>query len=147
MLSLTKSLLEENEFSRLIAAIDNGMCPAALSGVGNIHRAHAISALRVEMKLPVVAVCADEMDIKRILRDVEELTGETVRVLTGRDFTFYNAESVSRPGEQRRLEILYKMAAGGAPLVLTTLDGLMMRTIPAEKLLSAAVTASGRQRV
>lgn len=140
MLSLTKSLLEENEFSRLIAAIDNGMCPVALSGVGNIHRAHAISALRVEMKLPIVAVCADEMDIKRILRDVEELTGETVHVLTGRDFTCYNAESVSRPGEQRRLEILYKMAAGGAPLVLTTLDGLMMRTIPAEKLLSAAVT-------
>jgi transcription-repair coupling factor (superfamily II helicase) len=140
MLALAKALIEESEISQLISRIDGGGCPAVLSGLGGIHRAHAAAALRSITGRPFVFICSDEMEAKRMAADIRAFLQENVYTLTGREFTFYNAESVSRQLEQRRLRTLYAMLSENSPLLVVTIDGLMQRTLPPVKMRETAVT-------
>ena len=85
----------------------------------------------------------------RVASDLEAFTGETVVLLAGREFTFYNAEGVSRQLEQRRLRALAGLAGGNVPLAVATIDGLMLRAMPRDILAGSAVrlTLGGSYRI
>ena len=100
------------EFPRLLAAIDSGGCPAALSGLSAIHRAHFAAGIRQQTGRPVVLLCADEGESARLAEDLGAFTGEPVRRLSAREFTFHNAAVVSRQWEHQRLSVLRALAAG-----------------------------------
>ena len=140
MIALWKAMMNEAEFGQLIARIDGGGCPAVLSGLANIHKAHAIAAIRRLTGRPVVVVCSDDIEAKRLGSDVEAFSGDKTHLLFGREYVFYQAESVSRQIEQERLHTLLAMADGTAGVVVATADGLMQRTIPKNVLQSAALT-------
>ena len=139
MRALTSAIIQDIGFGQIAARIEGGGCPIAVSGLNSIHKAHAAAAVRCATGRPVVVVVADEMEMTRTAADLEAFTGETAALLGGREFTFYNAESVSRQLEHRRLRVLQKLAADGAPLVVATVDGLLLRTLPKESLDSAAL--------
>jgi transcription-repair coupling factor (superfamily II helicase) len=130
MKALTTALIHEGDFGRLNAAIEGGACPVVVSGLSGIHKAHAASIVRRAAGRPVVLICADEAEMTRVASDMEAFTGETAVLLTGRELTFYNAEGVSRQLEQRRLRALYQMQSGTATIIVATVDGLMLRTMP-----------------
>ena len=140
MLALSKALLNENDFAELLSRIDGGGCPAVLSGIGSIHKAHVAAAIRHETNRPVVIVCSDEIEAKRMAGNVHSLAREPALLLTGREFTFYNVEVVSRQLEHERIRVLYSMVEQNAPVVVTTPDALMQRTIPADKMIESAYT-------
>ena len=118
------------EFPRLLAGIDSGKCPAAVTGLAAVHRAHFAAGIRAETGRSVVLVCADEGEAARLAEDLAALTGEAVRTLTAREFTFHNAAVVSRQWEHRRLSVLRAMVSGEAPLVVATVEALLQRTMP-----------------
>ncbi|MFQ7453047.1 MAG: hypothetical protein ACLRNQ_18470 [Flavonifractor plautii] len=60
MKPLLSALNDIPEYRSLLAAIDNGACPAAFSGLSAVHRAHFAAGIRQELNRPVVVVCADE---------------------------------------------------------------------------------------
>ncbi|MFR5860677.1 MAG: transcription-repair coupling factor, partial [Flavonifractor plautii] len=115
MKPLLSALNDIPEYRSLLAAIDNGACPAAFSGLSAVHRAHFAAGIRQELNRPVVVVCADEGEAERMARDLAALSGEAVRTLSAREFTFHNAAVVSRQYEHRRLSTLRALAAGKAP--------------------------------
>lgn len=130
MRALTTSLLNEIGFEQIALGIEGGGCPIVVSGLDGIHKSHAAATIRKATDRPILVICTDEMEMKRAATDLESLTGEQAVLLSAREFTFYNAEGVSRQLEHRRLRTLYQMMSGSAPLVVTTIDGLMQRTIP-----------------
>ncbi len=137
MLNLTSST-NNIGFGAVLSAIDAGKSPVVVSGLAGVHRAHAAAYLHLTTQSPLVIVCPDELDARRTAADVRMLSGVTPIILPGREFTFYNAESVSRQVEQQRLDALYRMASGMAPIVVTTPDALLQRSIPPKTLVSAA---------
>ena len=126
------------EFERLITAMEGGRCPVAVSGLSAVHRAFFAAGLRARRDCPVVLVCGDEEEGKRLGDDLRALTGEDPLFLPAKEWIFHDAATVSRQWEQRRLRVLRAMAAGEAPLVITTVDALLQRTIPPERLKGAA---------
>jgi transcription-repair coupling factor (superfamily II helicase) len=139
MRALTTSAINEIGFGQIAARIEGGGCPVAVSGLDGIHKSHAAAAVRHATERPVVVVVSDEMEMTRTAADLEAFTGEQAVLLAGREFTFYNAEGVSRPLEQRRLRGLQRIMSGTAPVVVATVDGLMMRTMPAELMKNASL--------
>ena len=135
---LTSYLNRIPEFERLVAAMDSGRCPVAVSGLSAIHRAFFAAGLRALQGRPVVLVCSDEHEAERLGADVRALTGEEYRLLPARELTFYDAATVSRQWEHRRLSALRAMADGMAPIVVTTVDALLQRTIPPALLAQAS---------
>ncbi len=128
------------EFQKTLAAIDNGRCPVALSGLSPVHRAHFAACVRQATGRPVVLVCADEEEGDRLERDLEALLAEPVIRLSARDFNFYDGASGSRQGEHRRLAAFARMLAGAAPAVVATVEALLQRTLPPDLLARAAFT-------
>ena len=138
MKPLLSALNDIPEYRSLLAAIDNGACPAAFSGLSAVHRAHFAAGIRQELNRPVVVVCADEGEAERMARDLAALSGEEVRTLSAREFTFHNAAVVSRQYEHRRLSTLRALAAGECPLLGCTVESILQRTIPKTLLTQAA---------
>ena len=138
MKPLLSALNDIPEYRSLLAAIDNGACPAAFSGLSAVHRAHFAAGIRQELNRPVVVVCADEGEAERMARDLAALSGEAVRTLSAREFTFHNAAVVSRQYEHRRLSTLRALAAGECPLLVCTVESSLQRTIPKPLLTQAA---------
>jgi len=137
---LTGIVKQIPEFRALLGAIDNGACPAAVSGLSPVHRAHFAAGLRQETGRSVAVVCADEDEAQRMARDLAAFTGEEVPVLTAREFTFHNAAVVSRQWEHRRLSILRALAAGECPVLVCTVEALLQRTMPRTLLTQAGQT-------
>ena len=129
MKPLLSALNDIPEYRSLLAAIDNGACPAAFSGLSAVHRAHFAAGIRQELNRPVVVVCADEGEAERMARDLAALSGEAVRTLSAREFTFHNAAVLST---------LRALAAGECPLLVCTVESILQRTIPKTLLTQAA---------
>lgn len=115
-MEILRSVLRElPEFQQLLAALDSGQSPAAVSGLAAVHRAHFAACLGQESGRPVVVVCADEGEAERMARDLSFLTGGEVPVLAARSFLFHNIATVSRQWEHRRLRLLYRLTRGRSP--------------------------------
>ena len=138
MKPLLSALQDIPEYRALAAAVDSGACPAALSGLSAVHRAHFAAGLRQDLGRPVAVVCADEGEAERMARDLAALSGETVRTLSAREFTFHNAAVVSRQYEHRRLSVLRALAAEECPLLVCTVEALLQRTLPRDLLTKAS---------
>ncbi|MEG1431265.1 MAG: transcription-repair coupling factor, partial [Oscillospiraceae bacterium] len=118
------------EFRDLLAAIDSGRCPAALSGLSPVHRAHFAAAAATELDRPLVMVCADEEEAQRLCGDLTAFLGVPSQLLTAREFAFYDAAAASHQWEHRRLAVFRAMTAGEAPVVVATIEALLQRTLP-----------------
>ena len=78
---LTQVLRELPEVRKLLAAIEEGGCPAGFSGLSPVLRAYIAAAVRRETGRSVVLLCADETEGERLSRDLRALTGEEVRLV------------------------------------------------------------------
>ena len=140
MKKLTGLIQELPEFQKILTAMENGRCPAALSGLSPVHRAHFAAAVRAVTGRGVMMVCADEEEADRLERDLEAFAGESVVRLCARDFNFYNGASASRQWEHKRLGAFEKMLSGQAPVVVAPVESLLQRTLPPRVLEEAAFT-------
>ena len=138
MKQLLSALNDIPEYQALTAAIDNGACPVAFSGLSAVHRAHFAAGLHQQLARPVVVVCADEGEAQRMAKDLAALSGEKVAELSAREFTFHNAAVVSRQYEHRRLSVLRALAAGECPLLVCTVEAVLQRTMPKTLLTQAS---------
>ena len=137
---LLKILDAVPEFGALLSALDSGGCPAAVSGLAAVHRAHFAAGLRARTGRPVAVVCADETEAARMAEDLAAFTGEQVLRLPSRELTFHDAAVVSRQWEHRRLAALQALLDGSAPLLVTTAEALLQRTLPPDRLRQASLT-------
>lgn len=126
------------EFRQLTAAIDGGASPAAFTGLSPVHRAYVAAGVRQEQGRPIVFITADDTECDRQAKELSALTGEAVRKLTAREFTFHNAAVVSRQWEHKRLSALRSLAAGDCPILVATVEGLLQRTMPKTLLTQAS---------
>ena len=128
------------EFEQLLANLENGRSPVAVSGLSPVHRAHFAAGLGFKTERPVVLVCADEAEAVRLGEDYTAFTGISPVLITAREFLFHDGATASRQWEHQRLSAFYKMAAEEAPLVIATVEGLLQRTLSPEELADHVVT-------
>ena len=136
---LIKQILEHKETAALPSLLESGGLPALISGLSAVHRANLAAALRQELNRPLFVVCPDDTAAENFANDLRTMLSAQVNTLTMRDFVFYQTEAVSRQGEQKRMETLYRLAKGEAEITVASVSGLMERTIPPQTLLSAAL--------
>ncbi|MEA4955686.1 MAG: transcription-repair coupling factor [Pseudoflavonifractor sp.] len=126
------------EFQSLLAALDGGACPAAVSGLSPVHRAHMAAAVREATGRPVAVLCADDTECQRMAADLRAFSGEEVLTLPAREFLFHNAAVVSRQWEQRRLEVLWALTEERVPFLVASAEAMLQRTLPPDCLSQAA---------
>ncbi len=125
------------EYGALLSGLKDRQS-VAVTGIGQINRAHIIAGLRQDLSAPMVLVCQDDASAKRLQEDLQAFLGETAPILPSRELTLYDTGVVSRAWEQRRLRQLYDLRCGNTPVQIFTWDSLSQRTMPPQVLENAA---------
>ncbi len=134
------SLLQKStDYNQLLKAVEAKQA-VAVSGLSQAPRSHVLAAVHEQSGRPLVAVCQDDMAAKRLASELGTFLGEEPPVLPSRELTLAGAIGVSRQWEQQRLRLLYALAQGRVPVLVASLDALLLRTIPRQTLFSASVT-------
>ncbi len=120
-------------FSALCADIEGGRVPAALTGLGHIHKVMVIAAACSRLGRRAVVLTADEAEAHRLCEDLEA-AGLPTLFLPARDLSLRRVESTSREYEQLRLGTLSRMAAGDYRCVVACVDAAVQYTIPPQEL-------------
>ena len=139
--ALTGFLARLGDYPRLLAALNQGKSPLALSGLAAVHRAHLAAALHKDTGRPLVVVCADEGEARRAAGDLAAFTGAEVPLLPARDFQFHPG-AASRQWEHQRLAVFAALDRGNCPVLAATAEGLMQRTLPPDRFRAACRTLS-----
>ncbi len=156
----TAGLQKMPAFSAVQKDIAAGRLPLAVTGLGHIHKALWIHALRGNRRALVLT--ADEAEATRLQEDLSAL-GERVLLLPSRELALRRVESTSREYEQMRLATLTTVAEGGYDCVVAATDAALQYTLPPTVLLertiditagaplpvpdiAAALTAAGYER-
>lgn len=137
MLGLARALKQDKDFAELLRRVECGGCPLVFSGLESIHKAHTVAAAAVEGDRPILLLCADETEAERLRADLSALCETEVYPLYGREFTFFETDTLSRTEEQSRLKTLAALLSGKAKLTVATVDGLTQRTLPPQRLRAA----------
>ena len=135
-----KTLQTLPEVAELVSWVENGGCPAVLTGTQPVQRACVGAAVAAGAGRPMVFLCADEREARQLAGDLQSLTGEMPVTLLAREWQFRPNAVSSREWERSRLAALHQMAAGNAPVVVATVDALLARTMPPHRLAELSMT-------
>ncbi len=135
------------EVRELCRRVEEGGCPAAVSGLQPVHRAEIGAAVAWALKRPAVFVCGDEREAKTLAADLRALLGTDAVTLLSREWRLRPGTVASRDWERDRLAALYALASGVPAVTVATADGLMARTLPKGALLRASATLRTGDRV
>ena len=146
MVQLLTTLLQIPEVASLAEAVKNGDCPAAVTGLTPVHRAHLAAALSQESKRQVVMVCADEAEANRIAEDLAVLLGRQPLKLFARELFVKAGTVISRQWELGRIAALYGLSLDPTTPLVCTAEGLLQKTSPVERMAQSAMTLSVGER-
>ena len=140
MEQLLETLLRIPEAEALAQAVEQGACPAAVTGLGGIHRAQIAAAVSRRTGRPLVMACADESEAVRMAGDLESLLGHKPLRIFARELFVRAGTVISRQWEYDRVAALYELSRGGEAIVVATAEGLLQKTTPPDSLRAAALT-------
>ena len=95
--------------------LESGRLPVLYSGLSQVHRAHLAASIAADTDRPLFVISPDDTSAEYMARDLGNMLGCEVPVLTTREFTFVAADAVSRQDEQRRLGTLYSLLGDMPP--------------------------------
>ena len=137
MEQLLQTLLRIPEAGALAAAVEGGGCPAAVTGLGGVHRAQLAAALAAESGRGLVMVCADETEAGRLAGDLEVLLGKKPLRLFARELFVRAGTVISRQWEHSRIAALYELTQGRGRVAVATAEGLLQNPPPQGELAHA----------
>nr|WP_325212909.1 transcription-repair coupling factor [uncultured Oscillibacter sp.] len=146
MKHLLEKLMTLPEAGELLRRVEEGGCPAAVTGLQPVQRACLGAAVARAAGRPAVFVCGDEGEARQLAGDLEALLGEPPVTLLSREWQLRPGAVSSRDWERGRLAALYAMAQGAPGAVVATADALMARTLPPELLKALSVTLKVGER-
>ncbi len=146
MKHLLEKLMTIPEAGELLRRVEDGGCPAAVTGLQPVHRACLGAAAAQAAGRPAVFVCGDEGEARQLAGDLEALLDEAPVTLLSREWQLRPGAVSSRDWERGRLAALYAMAQGTPRTVVATADALMARTLPAKLLKDLSVTLNVGER-
>ena len=115
MKRLLEAFLTIPETEALASAVEGGGCPAAVTGLGGVHRAQIAAAVAARTQRPLIMICSDEGEADRLAKDLAILLGEgeapcPVLRLSARELFVRAGTVISRQWEHSRIAALYELA-------------------------------------
>ncbi len=130
----TRALAALPDFKALCTDIAAGRTPAALTGLGHIHKALLIHALCGTTNRPALVLTGDEAEASRLAEDLCAMGTEAL-VLPARDLALRQVEAAGREYEQQRIAALTRLAEGECRCIIAAADAAAQYTMPPATLL------------
>ena len=139
MNSIFRQILNNKEAAALPGLRESGGLPALISGLSAVHRANLAAALAEKAEEKMFIICPDDTAAENFANDLRSMLGENIGLLGMREYTFYPTEATSRHAEQNRIKALFSLMTGKERIHVTSVAGLVQRTIPPSALREGAL--------
>ncbi|MCM1363543.1 MAG: transcription-repair coupling factor [Faecalibacterium sp.] len=121
------------EYKTIETSIKSERLPMGVIGLSEVHRAHYISSLCVNLGRKAVIVCQDEGSATKLCEDLNVFSSGAV-VFPARDFHFRSDDVHSSEYEQRRIGVLRRILDGNYNYILCSAESASQFTIPSAEL-------------
>lgn len=133
-------LNKSNQYSRLRAALEGGLGPVSVFGLGEAQRMHVVSALHTEIHGSMLFAAASTQSAKQIYETVSSYCPDTL-LFPAREIPL-NAHSFvqSQDITSRRMALINKLICGDDVLVVASIEALMQHMVSPEVIVGFAKT-------
>lgn len=134
---LIEELKRSEKFKQYASDIKNNISPINISGLSDVGKAHLITTTMQETKRPICLVTYNEMQAKKLIKDIEFFTEESsgeIVYFPRKEISPYDYETQSKDLPYERVKALNKIYNNTASIVVTTIEALMQK-LPIKELL------------
>ena len=128
MNELCKDLEQNQKFLELIEDIKNNTSPITISGLSDVGEAQFISAIKDETKKNICIITYNELQAKRIARDLKYFY-DNVEIFPKREIATYDYLVESKDLPYERIDVLNKIITNKVNIVVTTIEAVMQKMI------------------
>ena len=133
MNELYKDLQQSQKFLEIITNINNKKGPVVISGLSDVGEVQFISALKDSLNKKICIVTYNELQAKRISRDLKYFF-ENIEVFPKREIATYDYIVESKDLPYERIEVLNKIIKNEAQIIVTTIEAVMQEMIAKDTL-------------
>jgi transcription-repair coupling factor (superfamily II helicase) len=136
-----------DNLTRLKRAVKQGVSHIRVAGARGSALAYLLSQVRTDIAHPCMVVLPSQEEASALYKDLDfflatqnhQLTPEKNDLFLFPSYDISPLMGLSPPKEliSRRIEALYSLCSGGEPVIVTSLDALMIRLLPKDILLSS----------
>lgn len=132
MSCFAKIMQNNEEYKKLIFALDKKRVPMGALGLSHINKAHLMHTLCADGR-KCIAVTPDEASARRLADDMTSM-GSRAYIFPARDFSFSTTEGQSREYEHVRIGALSKILQDDFDVITCSIEAFLQFTIPPEEL-------------
>ena len=132
MSCFAKIMQNNEEYQKLIFALDKNRVPMGALGLSHINKAHLMHTFCVDGR-KCVAVTPDEASARRLTDDLAAM-GSRAYLFPARDFSFSTTEGQSREYEHVRIGTLSKILKDEFDVVACSIEAFLQFTMPPDEL-------------
>ena len=138
-MNLFNNKLSENEkFKQYLSDIKNKISPINISGLSDVGKTFIISSTLNELKNPICIVTYNEMQAKKIIKNLKFFTNEKRRekiiYFPKKEISPYDYISQSKELPYERIEALNKVYTNDIDIIVTTIEAVMQKLPSKEQL-------------
>ena len=139
MEQLAKILPKLKKFQDYIEDVNKSNFPINLSGLSESAKAHFIYATRFYTERPIVVVTYNEIELKKMQKDLDFFTDESIQVFPKREIVYYDIDTMNKDVTMERLKVFSKLYNSEKTIILTTIEAMMQKTIEKHKLFAGVL--------
>ncbi|MBQ7957437.1 MAG: transcription-repair coupling factor [Clostridia bacterium] len=132
MSCFAKIMQNNEEYQKLIFALEKNRVPMGALGLSHINKAHVMHTLCTDGR-KCIAVTPDEASARRLTEDLVSM-GSRAYIFPARDFSFSTTEGQSREYEHVRIGALSKILKNDFDVVACSIEAFLQFTMPPEEL-------------
>ena len=130
MEQLAKVLPNLKKFKDYIEDVNKSNYPINISGLTDSAKAHFIYATKFYTNKPIVVLTYNEIELKRIQKDLEFFESDDILVFPKRDIVYYDIDTMNKDNTMARLNVYSKLYNSECSIVITTVEAVMQKSMP-----------------
>lgn len=103
-------------------------------GMSTSQKAYYIASMYNSNNMPILIVCSNALQARKLIQDINFYIQDEVLFFPARNVIYYDIEAQSREISNQRLNVISKIQDKTAKIIVTTVDALLQKLTPFEKL-------------
>lgn len=136
MEQLAKLLPRIKKFQDYIDDVSKSNFPINISGLSESAKAHFVYATKFFTNKPVVVLTYNEIELKKLQKDLEFFEDDEILVFPKREIVYYDIDTTNKDISMQRLDVFQKLYKSEVKIILTTVEAIMQKTMPKNTLFS-----------
>lgn len=128
--AFAKILPKLAKFEAYIEDVKKANFPISLAGLSESQKAHFIFATHFYTEKPVVVVTYNEIELKKMAKDMQFFEEEEITIFPKREIVYYDIDTQNKDISMDRLKVYAQWYQSDVRVVLTTVEAIMQRTMP-----------------